>query len=70
MIHSMVSIIKYDVADDYGIAEQTQQRWMAEALKAERDIQKLSSPRVDFAPVAVDDWNTQRNVETDYGWLR
>ena len=70
MIHSMVSIIKYDVADDYGIAEQTQQRWMVEANKAERDIQKLSSPRVDFAPVAVDDWRTDRDIETDYGWRR
>lgn len=70
MIRAMVQIVKYDVADDFGIAEQTQQRWMAEALKAERDIQKLGSPRVDFAPVAVDDWNTQRNTETDYGRYR
>lgn len=70
MIRPMMDIVKYDVADDFGIEEQTQQRWMVEAGKAERDIQKLSSPRTDFAPVSVDDWTGSRYQETDYGWRR
>ena len=34
MIRPMMDIIKYDVADDYGIDEQTQVRWAREAAKA------------------------------------
>lgn len=60
MIRSMVSIIKYDVADDFGIPEQTQLRWMKGAEQAERDIQKLGSQRVDFDTVAVDSWGSGR----------
>ena len=67
MIRPMTDIIKYDVADHFGVGEQIQLRWMKESEKAERDIQKLGSPRVDFAPVAVDDWRGTRGTETDYG---
>lgn len=70
MIRPMMDIIKYDVADDYGIDEQTQVRWRSEAAQAERDIRKLGAQHVDYAPVAVDDFdsrqpNTMR--DTDYG---
>lgn len=70
MLRSIIDLVKYDVADDFGIAEQTQQRWMIESKQAERDIQKLSAPRTDFAPVSVDDWTGARNAETDYGFRR
>lgn len=66
MIRALTDIIKYDVADHYGISEQTQLRWMKEAEKAERDIKKLGSPRVDYCSVAVDDWKSERYQETDY----
>ena len=67
MIRPMMDLVKYDVADDFGIDESVQRRWMKEAEKAERDIQKLGSPRVDFAPVSVDDWGGYRGRESDYG---
>ena len=57
MIRSMIDIIKYDVADDYGVDEQIQQRWRVEARQAEIDIRKLNAPRVDLATVAVDDFD-------------
>lgn len=69
MIRPMMDLIKYDVADDFGIGEQTILRWKAEADKAERDIQKLQAPRTDNAPVAVDDFdNFPYRRESDYGY--
>ena len=67
MIRPMMDIIKYDVADDYGIPEPTQNRWRIEALEAQKDIRKLGTPRTDLAPVLVDDWTGNRNnPDTDY----
>jgi hypothetical protein len=66
MIRPLMDIIKYDVADDYGIPEQTQVRWKQEAAQAERDIQKLSAQRTSYAPVMVDDYDSG-STETDYG---
>jgi hypothetical protein len=57
MIRPMMDLIKYDVADDFGISENTQLRWLAESKKAEFDIRKLSVQRVDYKPVAVDDFD-------------
>lgn len=57
MIRPMMDLVKYDVADDFGIPEATQLRWFKEAEKAERDIRKLAVQRVNYTPVAVDDWN-------------
>lgn len=71
MIRPMMDIIKYDVADDYGVPEGTISRWAAEATKAERDIRKLGQQHVDYMPVAVDDFdNRQPNSRraTDYGF--
>lgn len=71
MIRPMVDLIKYDVADDFGIDEQKMMRWYKEAQIAERDIRKLGSPRVDFSRVAVDDFDSRdefRRRETDYEW--
>lgn len=57
MIRPMIDIIKYDVADDYGIDEQTLLRWRAEAIQAEKDIKTLGVQVVDYEPVAVDDFD-------------
>lgn len=57
MLRPMIDLIKYDVADDFGIPEQTQVRWLAEAQRAELDIRKLSVQRVDYKRVAVDDFD-------------
>ena len=69
MIRPMIDLIKYDVADDYSVPEGTIQRWAVEAEKAWRDIKALGVQKVDYAPVAVDDFdNRQPNSrrETDY----
>ena len=69
MIRPMVDIIKYDVADDYGVDEATQARWRLEAAEAKRDIRKLGVQKVDLLQVAVDDFdNRQPNSrrESDY----
>lgn len=57
MIRAMIDIIKYDVADDFGIDEQIQSRWRAEADRAQIDIRKLGNPKTDYLPVAVDDFD-------------
>ena len=69
MIRPMMDLIKYDVADDYGVPEETQIRWRAEAAQAERDIRKLGVQRTDYATVAVDDFDNRQSGsrrETDY----
>ena len=69
MIRPMVDIIKYDVADDYGVDEQTQSRWRGEAEMAQRDIRKLGAQRVDLLPVAVDNFDDRQpgsGRESDY----
>lgn len=70
MIRPMMDIIKYDVADDYGIEEQTQMRWRSEATQGERDIRKLGAQHVDLATIAVDDFDSRSpnsRRDTDYG---
>lgn len=64
MIRPMMDLIKYDVADDFGIDEATIGRWRQEATKAELDIRKLSVQRVDYTPVKVDDFDCR--VPNDY----
>ena len=67
MIRPLVDIIKYDVADDYGIPEPTQARWEREAAKAQIAIRRLSVERVDPATVVIDDFAASRgSTETDY----
>jgi hypothetical protein len=69
MIRAMIDIVKYDVADDYGISENIQQRWRAEARQAEIDIRKLGNPRTSLLPVAVDDFDgrgTRTNPNIGY----
>lgn len=71
MLRPMMDLVKYDVADDYGISEATIQRWMVEAKQAELDIRKLSVERVDTSPVPVDNFDDRQpnsNRRSDYGW--
>ena len=68
MIRPMMDLVKFDLIDDYGIDETTAQRWEREAQRAERDIRKLGAQRVDYLPVAVDDFDNRHpnTRETDY----
>lgn len=70
MVRWMRDIICYDLGDVYGKPEQTMLRWKSECNEAERNIRKLNALRVDYEPVAVDDFSSDRGVETDYGWNR
>lgn len=65
MIRPMMDLIKYDVADDYGIPEGTINRWSVEAERAWRDIKALGAQHVDLSTVAVDDFDNSR---TDAGY--
>ena len=71
MIRAMIDIIKYDVADDFGVDETIQSRWSKEATRAELDIRRLGAQRVDLLPVAVDDFdgrqpNSRRKSDYEY----
>ncbi len=68
MIRAMVDIIKYDVADDYGIEERVQVRWKAECTQAEKDIRKLNALHVDYEPVKVDDFRSDRSNQRMTDW--
>lgn len=64
----LIDLLKYDVADDYGVPEQTINRWAIEAKLAERSIRKLGALRIDLSTVAVDDFdNRGSRKESDYG---
>lgn len=69
MIRPFVDIIKYDIADDFGIPEDRQRRWQLEAERAKREIRKLGALRVDTTPVAVDNFDDRGygRQESDYG---
>jgi len=69
MIRCMMDLVKYDVADDYGIPEQIISRWRSEAAEAWRDIKKLGIQHVDLETVAVDNFDDRQpgsRRETDY----
>lgn len=70
MIRCMIDLVKYDVADDYGIDEQKMNRWKTEAAQAERDIRKLNAQRVNsLLPVAVDNFDDRQpgsRTRSDY----
>ena len=69
MIAPMIDIVKYRVADDYGVPEQTITRWARDAMLADIDIRKLNAPRVDYEAVAVDDFDGAQvgsRRESDY----
>lgn len=67
MLRWLRDIICYDLGDHFGKDNQTMARFMAESEKAERNIRKLSVERVDYAPVAVDDFYS-REVNTKRDW--
>lgn len=70
MLRWLRDIIAYDLADYYGLPEKKIQRLGVEAEIAERRIRALSVEKVDYTPVAVDDWTSTRSIETDYGFNR
>lgn len=59
MLRWLKDIVAYDIADDFGIPEQKQMRWKVESKEAELNIRRLAVPRVDYAPVAVEDYDYQ-----------
>jgi len=69
MIRPMMDLIKYDVADDYGVPEQTVLRWAAEAKAAELDIRRLAVQRTGNSPVQVEDYDSRPHYQPkDYGY--
>lgn len=67
MIRPMMDLVKYDVAYEFGLADTKIALWLKEAEKAERDIRKLSVPRIDYDTVLVDDYDAPSRRESDYG---
>ena len=57
MIRPMMNLVRYDVADDFGVPEQIQARWERAAEQAKREIRKAGAPRVDLERVKVDDFD-------------
>lgn len=64
MIRAMMDLVKFDVADDYGVPEDIQSRWRQEAQKAEVDIRKLGAQHTDLSIVAVDDFDGRSSEDT------
>lgn len=70
MMRWLKDIIAYDLGDHYGLSDAKMQRLEREAKIAEVNIRRLAVERVDYNPVAVDDWTGIRHSrETDYGFL-
>src|SRR3990167_11214413 len=69
MVRWMRDLIAYDLGDHYGKPETTMARYKKETDIADINIRKLNAQRVDYSPVAVDDWTSNRSIETDYGWI-
>ena len=69
MIRWMRDIICYDCGDYFRKEDSLMMRYKQEADIAEKNIRKLNAVRVDYGPVAVDDFTGHRNSrETDYGY--
>ena len=66
MLRWVRDMVCYDIGDHYGNSDQKMLRWQRESEIAERNIRKLAVERVDFSPVAVDDWTGVGRTETDY----
>jgi hypothetical protein len=69
MIRWVKDLVAYDVADDFGVGEAKVQRFMKEAMIAERNIKKLGQPHVDYETVQVDNFDDRRPYDrrtTDY----
>ena len=60
-------IIAYRVADDFEVDNAMVTRFAQEAMYAEKQIKKLSSPRVSYEPVYVDQWTSRTSrIPKDY----
>lgn len=67
MLRHLKDIVAYDLSDDFGLPEQKVMRLMKESQIAEKNIRKLAVPNVDYAPVAVDDYEF-RESRTKRDW--
>ena len=71
MLRWLKDICAYDLCDTFRQPEAKIVRLERESLRAELNIRKLAVQHVDFAPVAVDDFDSSPyRQETDYGWVR
>lgn len=68
MIRSLKDIIAFDCADHWGKDEVTISRWERAADKSEKRIRNLSAQRVDYATVAVDDFDSAKTSRTKRDW--
>ena len=67
MIRPMMDLVKYDVMYEFGLPAELRAAWTLESEKAEKDIRKLSVPRIDYDTVLVDDYDAPSRRESDYG---
>jgi hypothetical protein len=63
MLRWIRDIIAYDIGDYFGIPEQKMNRWMQEAMVAERNIRKLGVQHTDLVTVQVDEFNGSRKKD-------
>ena len=71
MLRWLRDICAYDLCDTFKQPEAKIVRLERESLRAELNIRKLGALRVDYEPVAVDDFDSRPyGRETDYGWVR
>lgn len=71
MMRWLKDIVAYDLCDTFRQPEAKIVRMERESIRAEKNIRKLAVQHVDYAPVAVDDFDSRPyRTETDYGWVR
>lgn len=71
MLRWLKDLCAYDLCDTFRQPEPKIVRLERESLRAELNIRKLAVQRVDYAPVAVDDFDSgPHGAETDYGRVR
>lgn len=69
MLRSLSDLVKYDLADQFGVAEDKIKRWAAEAAAAEKRIRKLGVERVDYTTVKVDELESRRDRGEGNGYV-
>lgn len=71
MLRWLKDICAYDLCDTFKQPEAKIIRLEREAMRAELNIRKLAVQHVDYAPVAVDDFDSRPvGARSDYGWVR
>ncbi len=70
MLQDLKNIIAYQLGDEFGQTDTKMVRMRADATQSEKNIRKLNALRIDTTEVKVDDFQSDRHYETDYGWVR